>query len=352
MNKLLYEFLSRISAKWEMNVEYCKDCSSFKKAHSYNAITKEYYNMQNLFFATGINDITRNRSRSNINKVNRITIDIDYRKACKTLLEIEVDDDEIIQQWIDLWIYLKENYPNDYGQWNFIVFSGNGIHIHYIWNVLEIKDEYEADLYREATLIYYEGFDEIFKMPILESDKKVGDLWHLFRLPYTINIKNDTRRECKIVAYQNADSDVVNNLPTLMAQAEERLEIKEKKEILLNRISTPVTRIDYKGWVNAFDFINANVNIADLIQKLIPERTLKPDGKNFNDPNKKWKMNASYFIDKKNNVLIRNGSTKLPGTKEWFNPISLIQDWFILSPKDTLIWFVDNWYISSDIVWR
>lgn len=308
--------------------------------------------MQNLFFATWIKDITRNRSRSNINKSNRITVDIDYRKACKNFLDIDVTDEEIIDQWIDMWKYLKENYPNDYGQWNFIVFSGNGIHFHYIWNVHEIKDEYEADLIREATMIFYEGFDDIFKSDVLESDKKVWDLWHLFRLPDTLNIKNGIRRECKIIAYQNVDSNVVNNLPTLMSQAKERLELKEKKDLLLNRMSKPVDRINYSGWVNAFDFINQNVNVADIIQRLIPERTLKPDGKNFKDPNKKWRMNASYFIDKNNNILIRNGSTKLPGTKEWFSPISLIQDWFVLSPKDTLQWFVDNGYVSSDIVWR
>ena len=43
MNELLYEFLKRISWDGNMNMEYCRDCSSLKKKHKYNDIIKKYY---------------------------------------------------------------------------------------------------------------------------------------------------------------------------------------------------------------------------------------------------------------------------------------------------------------------
>jgi len=50
---------------------------------------------------------------------------------------------------------LKLDYPEDYGQWNFIVFSGNGLHIHYIGDIYEIQSELDASLYRDVTLHFY-----------------------------------------------------------------------------------------------------------------------------------------------------------------------------------------------------
>ena len=49
--ELLYEFLKSMSANWQMNMEYCKDCNSLKKAHKYNDIVKKYYDYKNLFFS-------------------------------------------------------------------------------------------------------------------------------------------------------------------------------------------------------------------------------------------------------------------------------------------------------------
>jgi len=79
-----------------MNVEYCRDCSSIKKKHLYEDIIEKYYDYKNLFFSTGIKDITKNRSRSNISKINRITIDIDFRKSYIAKYDSDITDSEII----------------------------------------------------------------------------------------------------------------------------------------------------------------------------------------------------------------------------------------------------------------
>jgi hypothetical protein len=347
-NELMYEFLKRISWNGNMIIEYCRDCNSLKKKYKYNEIIEKYYDLKNLYFSSWIKDITKNRSRSNINKINRITIDIDFRKQYKEVTWKEVTDDNIILAWKELWKYLKENYPEDYGQWNFIVFSGNWIHIHYIWNIYDIKSLIDADLFREACMDFYLNFNLIVNNPIYNADMKVWDLWHLFRLPWTINEKESIQRECKIIDYQDIDSDVVNNLPLLLQLANNRIKIRQE-ELLEKMKAKEIISKKFDNWVNAFEFINNNVNVADVIQILIPERKLKKDWKNFYNPSKWANVNASYFVDTKNNILIRNGSTKLPWTQEWFNPVSLVMEWFWFWWYDCIQWFKSNWLISWDI---
>lgn len=79
-----------------MNVEFCRDCSSHKRKNSYKEIIEKYYDKKNLFFSTGITDVTKNRSRQNISKINRITIDIDFRKQYKERYKEMITDEEII----------------------------------------------------------------------------------------------------------------------------------------------------------------------------------------------------------------------------------------------------------------
>jgi hypothetical protein len=346
---MIQEFIKRISANWDMQVEYCRDCSSLKKEHDYDKTIKRFYDYKNLFFATWIKDITKNRSRSNIWKINRITIDIDFRKQYKEINKTDILDSEIQQIWMDLWNYLSKEYPEDYWQWNFIVFSWNGLHIYYIGKVYEIQSEIDYDLFREATLDFYKWFNNIMWDPTYYADEKVGDLWHLFRLPWTINEKEWVQHECKILLHQDIDSDVVNNLSILLRMAKNRIKKRQEDFIMKQKKKQQETK-KYDNWVNVFEWINKNVSVADVIQILIPERTLKKDWKNFYNPAKWNNVNWSYFVDKQNNILIRNWSHKLPWTKEWLNPVSLIMEWFWYWGKDCINWFVSNSLVSKDIL--
>lgn len=347
---MINKFIERISANWQMIVEYCRDCSSIKKKHSYEEIIEKYYDKKNLFFTSWIKDPTKNRSRSNISKINRITIDIDFRKSYIAKHNSNVSDEEIIGIADELWKYLKREYPNDYWQWNFIVFSWNGIHIHYIWDIYEIKSEIDYELFREATLDFYKTFNAIMWDEIYNADEKVWDLWHLFRLPWTINEKEWIQHECKIISYQDIDSDVVNNLPILLKMASNRIKKRQQDFLLKQKENEKKSKKYNNDWINAFEWINKNVDVADVIQILIPERRLKSDKKNFSNPSKWTNINASYFIDRQNNILLRNWSTKLPWNKEWFNPVSLVMEWFSFWWKECIQWFVKQNLVSQNIL--
>lgn len=323
-------------------MEYNRDASSFKRTDNYEKLIEKYYDHTNLFFASWIKDTEKNRSRSNINKINRISIDIDFRKQYRDKYWYDCSDSFIIEQWIDLWKYLINNYPHSYGEFSYIIYSWNGLHIHYLWDIYEIKSPLVADLYRRVCLDFYTQFNSIVYSEVLNADLAVWDLGHLFRLPNTINEKNWIKKQCQIILRQDKKSSIVNNLQYLFNQAS--IQLKRENEIRKEIDELNSTRVDTFYWDDIWSRIN-RVPVSDIIQLLIPERRLKPDGKNFFDP-KKWNANASYFVDTDNNILIRNWSTKLPWTQEWFSSALLIKEWFWFNWKQTKDWFESKWYLK------
>lgn len=351
MENLMNEFIKRISWNYSMNMEYCRDCNANKKENDYNKLIKRFYDYKNLHFTSWIKDPTKNRSIENISQVNRISIDIDFRKAYKKKFNEEISDEDIETLAKQLWEYLKEEFPLDFWQWNFIVFSWNWIHIHYIWNIYTIKNTEEANLYRDVCLDFYNKFNTNMWDELYFADTQVWSIWHLFRLPWTINEKDNKQHNCKIVAYQDIDSNVVNNLSSLFKYAYKR-KIKLEEELLQKIREKEKRDIKYNKWdnINVFEWCNNNIPISNVIQILIPERRLKQDWKNFYDPTKWRTVNASYFIVPSKNILIRNWSTKLPWMQEWFNVISLVMEWFWYRWRDALEWLVSNWLANSSIL--
>lgn len=338
---MIEKFIESISWWWELIVEYNRDCKSHMRENDYDKLIRRFPDRKNLFFAWGIIDPTKNRSRSNVWFVNKISIDIDFRKQFIKEKGKDCDDEYIQKAWLFLWEQLKEKYPEDLWQWRFIVASGNWLHIHYFGKILKIS-ELQRELYREACIDIYEYFNDQVDN-VFEADMKVGDIWHLFRLPWSLNEKNDIVKECKIIAYQDIESDLVNKLPRLMELASNRM---KKREFEALQKQKEFEAKNYSQWENIFEKINREIPVAEVIQIFIPERKLKADGKNFTNPAKRWNVNASYFVDKRNNVLIRNWSTKLPWTQEWFSPTLLVKEFLWTNWKWVLTWFEKNWFIK------
>lgn len=84
--------------------------------------------------------------------------------------------------------------------------------------------------------------------------------------------------------------------------------------------------------------------MAQVLLKFIPDRPLKKDNKNFTKP---WKNgNNSYFVDRQNNIIIRNWSTFLAWVKEWLNPIDLVEEYTGLEWQKIIEWFKINKFIK------
>ena len=332
----MIDFLTKISWNWKLIIEYNKNCNSNLKEFSYKEIISKFPDKENIYFCSWIIDKTQNRSKKNIWLINRFSIDIDLRKNVW-----EITDEEIIEEWINLWDFLKNERPYDFWQWSYIVFSWNWLHLHYLWNIFEVpKYELFSEYYKESTEHIYKEFNN-FMWDIFLADYKVWDLWHLFRLPWTFNIKEWIKKECKIIAIQYIESDFVNKLPELIELAKKRIEYKNNQYIIESQ-KKKITPIYTEN--NIFETIREKVDVAQVLMKFAPERTLQKDLKNFKKPWKKW--NNSYFVDREHNLIIRNWSTFLAGSKEWMNPIDIVEEYTGFKWKELLQWFKTNKFIT------
>lgn len=334
----MLEFLKKVTDNGSMNIEYNKNCFSNNRTNKYIDILKQNPDNINLYFCAWIKDITKNRSAENIAYVNKITIDLDVRKESKTQLSYNPTNKEIIEMGINLWEDLKKLCPDDFGQWSYIVFSWNGLQIHYFWKKHKVQWDDYAEMFRFAMVDIYKEFYKIVWW-VFVPDEKVWDLWHLFRLPNTINEKEGIQNYCEIIARQDIESNFVNRLDLLILASRNRKILKEK-EVFKKKVFNPKF---VENTEDTFEYIRKKVDVAQVLLKFIPERILKKDNKNFTKPWKAW--NNSYFVDRENNIILRNGSKILAWNKEWLNPLDIVEEYLNLKWKNLLNWFIDNKFI-------
>jgi hypothetical protein len=199
----------------------------------------------------------------------------------------------------------------------------------------------------------YEKFYEMMGDPY-KPDTKVGDLWHLFRLPWTINEKQWIRNECKIIAEQQINSDFVNKLDLLIKFAKKRIEERNEKYNKEEEDSKKKTKYlgdtlncnnKHSDSNSIFNDLRRDIDVSAVLLRFVPERPLKKDNKNFSKKWKKW--NNSYFVDREHNIIIRNWSTYLQGTKEWMTIFDLIEAYTWISDwKWMLDWLEKEWFIK------
>lgn len=341
MNNII-NFLKRITDNGTLNMEYNKDCNSSEqlRSNTYKWIINKFPDKINLFYVTWIKDIKQPRSAKNTEYVNRITIDLDIRKEYLALYKEECSDDDITDIWKQLWEFLKEERPDDFWQWSYILNSWNWLQIIYIWPKYKINHPLDPEYYKEAILDIYKEFYD-FMWDIYKPDEKCADLWHLFRLPWTINEKAWIKKNCFIISEQDIESNFVKHFWLLLETAKKKIELANLKYNLDKKKSYEY-KVKYTE--NIFEEVRKKVDVAEVLLKFIPERPLKKDNKNFS---KKWKSwNNSYFVDRENNIIIRNWSTFLAWNKEWLNCLDIIEEYTWLKWMDAIKWLKEHKFIN------
>lgn len=339
------KFIDKITNNWQLKCEFNHNCQSIEwlKASSYDEIIKMFPKKENLFFINWVKDTNQNRNKSNIEYVNRITIDIDLRKNSKEWDNLDITDEEIIEIAKELWEHLKIDRPDDFWQWSFIMTSWNGIHIHYFWKPLKVEWVDFADIFQATLTNIYNEFTNYMWSPY-EADTQVWDLWHLFRIPWTWNIKNWEKHKCEIVLFQDVESNFVNQLPKLMELSTKKISFN-KKILEKKNNEKQINKKIYTNQEDVWEFIRKKVDVAQVLLKFIPERQLLKDGIHFKKPWKSWYN--SYYVDKEWwNYIHRWWSTFLAWNKDWMNPLDIVEAYTWLKWKELLNWFVDNKFIT------
>ena len=103
------------------------------------------------------------------------------------MTELVRSDDELVE----VMELLKETMANhsDFNQWRYRVFSGNGCHIYYIGDFIDL---YQVDYKATVLTIYHKFNNEIGKELEIECDMGCANINHLFRVPGSLNRKRES----------------------------------------------------------------------------------------------------------------------------------------------------------------
>lgn len=242
-------------------------------------------------------------------------IDIDIRQAIKKLTW-EVISDNQLYGYVDEILKLLDE--SDFGDYDEVVMSWNGVHIYYIWKARK----FNKAIYSTWVNKIFECVDEIIAPLGLSTDKKVKNIASLFRCPWTVNYKRQDRYGleqdiCFVYKRQDGGWITFDSLEPLAAQV---LSENREKEINRKRDFEVIKVKPKKEWWDVFESINS-IPVSSIFSSYTWLQ-LAMDWKNFIS-NKDWKY-IGCFYSKDKNIIVNSWTHYLSSNENSYNTFNYV----------------------------
>lgn len=212
-------------------------------------------------------------------------IDLDIRKAYEEKYNDKVSNEDIQNNILDLLENIEDEY---FKEWSYVVFTGNWIHIYYIWNPIEINPK-DYSMWVERI---YKKWNTLLWDEIYNADMACKNIARISRLPWTINQKNWA--EVKIIANKKCNSRLFNLLPYF---AEVTKQEKEQENLIKQKQYEEKMK-DIKQWSNELYETIISIPAWQIAQMLMPQFPFDWK-KNF----KKWhSLKWYYYVEETNTI--------------------------------------------------
>lgn len=292
---------------------------------------------ENIYFLAWVSKKDKRNTDHDIIVKNSFFLDFDIRNYFRDVEECEISDDDIIKIWEDLAQFLRDYPKYWFHQWRYIVYTWNGIHLHYVWDKLTVWEDITVKEYAYWVSKIYEAFEEYVWSPYLKPDKACRNIWRVARLPDSINQKNWKR--VTIIAEQNVNSVLVSKIAQYWRK---QIEMQEEYEKLLAKKYYLLAKEEMLKWKDRSMIDNI---LKYPVESLLMESWFVPiswfiNGKNFIDP----KDNSYYWFYKAqdwNYIVVWWSTTLSPYAMghDWLNPFHLVQWLYNLDNAGTYKFF-------------
>ena len=290
----------------------------------------KYKSIANIYFLPWVRPDLEDWKRANDRDIvakKSFTIDIDLRNQLQTT----ISNMEIVQEGLAFAQLLWEHHKL-FWQWSYINFTGNWLHIYYIWK----ETTFTPKQYKMWVKYIYKMWDDFWNdmwANEFRSDHACCNIWRILRVPWTINQKNGWT--VRILAEQEVESELFNNIKLFacITWYDEIIEAQIlQKQLLKKQYSTDGDDLYHK--------INS-IPAYTIAQILLPEFPFDKNWKNFK--NKKWWF-CWYFYDKNTNSICNWGSRYFAywDSNSCFAPFQLIQKWHNFSNAETFKYFKEH----------
>lgn len=298
-----------------------------------NTLTKIYksvadvprFEEQNIFFCCWLKEELDARCNdSNIWEKNYFVLDLDIRNNSKE----EISDEEI-KACADILEEALEKTP--FSDWSYIIYSGNWLHLYYIWNPILVSPE----VYSDWVGYIYKEFERILDNPLFTPDYACRNISRIMRIPTSVNQKNWAKVE--ILKEREVVSGLVSYIP---AFAQKEAEIKKAEmEERQKRALDVRKRVESSGKSSIWDDI-------DSIPAWKISEWLKPEFKyswnrNFHSDNPKRNKWTAFYYSESRNCIINGGSSHYNwrDSNSWWWPFDLVKREKGWSDRETFEFF-------------
>jgi hypothetical protein len=245
--------------------------------------------------------------------------DDDIRSTTTFFLDIDIKEnlkeDEWEQDQTEEWIieyadWIKSFLETHFTQWRYIIFTGNGLQVHFIGN--KVNTAWKKNQWKFWVRSYQEQWDsetrQFFWVNTFRCDKACCNLARLRRLPWTINQKN--WREAKIIYTNDATFPTEDILPRWEAYYKKVIE--QEKEIASREKEELRKSLNFAE-NNIFERINS-IPAELIVSEVLPQAVF--DGKkNFRFA---WQHNLCGFYKWQNRIINWWSHHFQPYTKYWW----------------------------------
>lgn len=274
---------------------------------------------EDIYFCAGVKPATKYArcADADIIKKNYFAIDLDLRDKYP-----EISNEEI-KNFANV-LKAQMSKSEDFKDWSYIVFSGNGIHIYFIGDTISGAD---LENYKSGVEYFYDRFDNEFGE---KPDPACCNLARILRLPTTFNNKHGKHVEVEIIFKQKKHSKLLARIP------EEGAARKAKEDVYKQDF-------DHSRVVgNIFDEIN-KISIFDLVEKHFGWRN---NGRRFFEGDKK--TDKGCFVPRGENFIVHAGTEHFEDAQKGYSSFSFIKEVKKLSVKETLAWFKKEYQHIAD----
>lgn len=332
-------------ANKEQVIEFLKDLSGtwFCELNNLNHIVKIDNALwwQQMYFCAGMNERPTARCKDeDFTKKKYFFVDIDIRKIIYDKEKRIIDDKELWDKWLEI---IKKISDAWYWDYRYSVFSGNGIHLYYVWDEIQI-DHKTYSLWVEKV---YQILDNAI-YPFC-CDQACKNIARITRLPWSINTRIKKEKwveiwnmwdiECDFFEYRDNTSQFMGQLKELAQQYEKELEIMKREEQIVRQIVGNIKKDD-----KIFEQINQipAYELAEFVWWVRYKDCWKDNCPLLEEHKNMW---AYYW--KPSNVVVNTWSSLIKNKYEkYFTSYRLIRDEFMnWDVKATLDFFKDRYNI-------
>ena len=325
----IIKLLSRLCSNWWVE---------FSDLYKHYTIDEALKQPKNMYFRAGVdkkNKMKFNEDKDIIEK-NYFVIDLDIRENADT----EISNKEIIDWIPTIKDILKED--NLFSEWSYIIYTGNWLHIYYIWDFIDI----DPKIYSEwVSKIFNMFFELVNRCKQIKPDYVVKNLARYTRLPWSTNFKMLEKyqlepQEVEIIESQDISSKLVWMINKLWKESikDKEIELSRQKQ---NNESKYFKKKMNDWWVAVYEWI-CNIPLNDIVCEEF-WFTQKSNDKYFYWWDKKEPQGIVYHSD--NNTVYHWGCSKWWWWDEWetYNTFGYIRKRENLTDKETFERFKERY---------